>query len=64
MPGSSVAAPIARDIILHALYEGLPALTAYPEDQRLEIRSRLNEFKDINGIKIKKNNFDRSGTRT
>lgn len=62
--GSSVAAPIARDIILHALYDGLPALTAYPEDQRLEIRSRLNEFKDINGIKIKKNNFDRSGTRT
>ena len=62
--GSSVAAPIARDIILHALYDGLPALTAYPEDQRLEIRSRLNELKDINDIKIKKNYFDRSGTRT
>jgi penicillin-binding protein 2 len=32
--GSAVAAPIARDILLYALYGGLPPLSAYPEEQR------------------------------
>jgi len=32
--GSTVAAPIARDIVLQALYGGLPPLTAYPSSQR------------------------------
>ncbi|MCP5038064.1 MAG: penicillin-binding protein 2 [Rhodobacteraceae bacterium] len=36
--GSVAAAPIARDIILHALYEGLPPLSAYPSSQRSTIR--------------------------
>ncbi len=32
--GSAVAAPIARDILMRALYGGLPPLDAYPPDQR------------------------------
>jgi len=38
--GSSVAAPIARDIMLQALYGGLPPLSAYPASQRGTIRER------------------------
>ena len=36
--GSKVAAPIARDILLRAHYDGLPPLNAYPSDQRKKIR--------------------------
>jgi len=36
--GSTVAAPIARDILLYALYDGLPPLEVYPEGQRTRIR--------------------------
>lgn len=36
--GSTAAAPIARDIMLYALYGGLPPLTAYPAEQREDIR--------------------------
>ncbi len=32
--GSHTAAPIARDIVLQTLYDGLPPLTAYPSSQR------------------------------
>ncbi|AUM74362.1 penicillin-binding protein 2 [Paracoccus jeotgali] len=35
--GSTVAAPIARDIMLYALAGGLPPLTAYPDSQRRQI---------------------------
>ncbi len=35
--GSTAAAPIARDIVLQALYGGLPPLTAYPAAQRRQI---------------------------
>lgn len=44
--GSAVAAPIARDILLYALYGGLPPLTAYPPEQRRDIeeqRARMAE---------------------
>ncbi len=43
--GSRVAAPVARDIILQALYGGLPPLTAYPSSQRgtiQQMRDNLN----------------------
>lgn len=39
--GSKAAAPIARDIILYALYGELPPLEAYPSAQRREIRDRF-----------------------
>lgn len=38
--GSSTAAPIARDIVLQALYDGTPPLAAYPQSQRGTIRER------------------------
>ncbi|SMO48942.1 penicillin-binding protein 2 [Paracoccus laeviglucosivorans] len=43
--GSTVAAPIARDILLFALADGLPPITAYPDGERAkvqEIWSRMN----------------------
>ncbi|MBV0910978.1 penicillin-binding protein 2 [Anianabacter salinae] len=38
--GSATAAPIARDIMLQALYGGTPPLEAYPSTQRREIEER------------------------
>ncbi len=43
--GSAVAAPIARDILLQALHEGTPPLTAYPESQRQRIENQQKELK-------------------
>jgi penicillin-binding protein 2 len=37
--GSAVAAPIARDILLEALYEGPPPPEAYPASQRTRIKN-------------------------
>jgi penicillin-binding protein 2 len=42
--GSSAAAPIARDIVLQALYDGLPPLTAYPAPQRNRIETMQREL--------------------
>lgn len=42
--GSAVAAPIARDILLYALYGGLPPLSAYPSEQREEIGEQQRAF--------------------
>jgi len=38
--GSAVAAPIARDVMLQALYDGAPPLEVYPSNVRDEIRER------------------------
>jgi penicillin-binding protein 2 len=38
--GSTAAAPIARDILMQALYEGFPPLTVYPEGQRDKIKAQ------------------------
>ncbi|MEP5758577.1 MAG: penicillin-binding protein 2 [Litoreibacter sp.] len=42
--GSVAAAPIARDIMLAALSDGVPPLSAYPESQRGRISSGLNKL--------------------
>ncbi len=42
--GSLVAAPIARDIVLQALYRGTPPLSAYPASQRGTIRTRQEKL--------------------
>jgi penicillin-binding protein 2 len=42
--GSAAAAPVARDIMLFALYGGLPPLDAYPADQRERIGTMLSEL--------------------
>ena len=38
--GSTAAGPVARDILLQALYNGTPPLDAYPEADRSRIRSQ------------------------
>ncbi|MAY46389.1 MAG: hypothetical protein CML65_14190 [Rhodobacteraceae bacterium] len=38
--GSAVAAPVARDIMLQALYGGFPPLDAYPSADRDKIRAQ------------------------
>lgn len=38
--GSKVAAPIARDVMLQALYGGIPPLNAYPKKDRNRIKSQ------------------------
>ncbi len=38
--GSTAAAPVARDVILQALYDGTPPLSAYPERDRPRIRAQ------------------------
>jgi len=42
--GSTAAAPIARDIVLRALYGTLPPLDAYPSNQRNGIEQMFNEL--------------------
>jgi penicillin-binding protein 2 len=42
--GSTAAAPIARDIILRAMSDGLPSLEAYPTSQRGRIETMLKEL--------------------
>lgn len=40
--GSTAAAPIARDVMLQALYGGTPPLTAYPSNQQKDIEAFRN----------------------
>ncbi|MCB1358252.1 MAG: penicillin-binding protein 2 [Maritimibacter sp.] len=42
--GSSTAAPIARDLLLAALYDDVPPLEAYPPSQRNTVRARFDEL--------------------
>ncbi|MCG6904676.1 MAG: penicillin-binding protein 2 [Rhodobacter sp.] len=42
--GSLAAAPIARDIVLQALYKGTPPLSAYPSSQRGRIRTQQQKL--------------------
>jgi len=54
--GSKVAAPIARDIMLRALYGDIPPLEAYPEEQRSKIAKR---FKDLELNPVSKANLSK-----
>ena len=47
--GSTAAAPIGRDVLLHALYDGLPPLEAYPSSERARVREqrRRMELRDF-----------------
>jgi len=38
--GSAAAAPVARDVILRALYGEVPPLSAYPSSQRNRIETQ------------------------
>lgn len=49
--GSKVAAPIARDVLLFALSGAIPALNAYPIDQRNEVRLTLDKIREKSALK-------------
>ena len=53
--GSKVAAPIARDIMLRAIYGRVPKLEAYPTDQRKEAKDRLESLNLNPVLKSEKN---------
>ncbi len=42
--GSSAAAPVGRDVMLHALHGGMPPLSAYPEPQRNRIETQQRDL--------------------
>ena len=44
--GSTAAAPIARDIMLQALYDGEPPLDAYPSSDRGRIAEQQRKIRD------------------
>jgi penicillin-binding protein 2 len=48
--GSAAAAPVARDIMLFALYGGVPPIEAYPADQRERIATMLGELTLIDPV--------------
>ena len=45
--GSKIAAPIARDITLQALYDGDPPLSAYPAKDRSKIKAQRQELEKL-----------------
>jgi len=45
--GSTAAAPIARDVLLQALYGGEPPLEAYPTADRDRIAEQQKELRDV-----------------
>ena len=45
--GSTVAAPIARDITLQAIYQGTPPITAYPIEDRARIYDQQRDLKKL-----------------
>ena len=45
--GSTVAAPIARDITLQAIYQGTPPITAYPVEDRARIYDQQRYLKKL-----------------
>lgn len=55
--GSVAAAPIARDVMLQALYEGEPPLEAYPAGDRPRIEALQRTLRDVRPeARIKKGN--------
>lgn len=45
--GSKAAAPIARDVMLQALFEGEPPLEAYPSADRGRIKTQQRKLRDV-----------------
>ena len=45
--GSTAAAPIARDVMLQALYDGEPPLEAYPSGDRDRIKAQQQALRDV-----------------
>ena len=45
--GSKTAAPIARDILLHALHGGMPPLSAYPSEDQQFIKKQQSTISKL-----------------
>ena len=45
--GSTAAAPIARDVMLQALYGGEPPLDAYPKGDQARIKNQQTRLRDV-----------------
>ena len=45
--GSTVAAPIARDITLQAIFKGIPPITAYPVEDRARIYNQQRDLQKL-----------------
>ena len=50
--GSTVAAPIGRDVTLQALYGGFPPLDAYPAAKREEARAMQERVAALTGLPL------------
>jgi penicillin-binding protein 2 len=48
--GSTAAAPIARDVMLQALYDGEPPLEAYPTSDRPRISAQQEKLRDTKPV--------------
>jgi penicillin-binding protein 2 len=58
--GSKAAAPVARDIMLQALYEGTPPLDAYPAGDRERIKEQQKRLEGDRRPKARPDDKDRA----
>lgn len=58
--GSKAAAPVARDIMLQALYEGTPPLEAYPKGDRDRIKAQQDRLQRERRPKARPSDKDRA----
>lgn len=58
--GSRAAAPVARDILLQALYEGTPPVSAYPSKDRNRITKQQEELELWDGVDIRRPTRDQA----
>ena len=49
--GAQAAAPITRDVLLHALHGGMPPLDAYPQAQRNRIETQMDDLARMIGMR-------------
>ncbi|MEO1705938.1 MAG: penicillin-binding transpeptidase domain-containing protein, partial [Pseudomonadota bacterium] len=58
--GSRAAAPLARDIMLQALYDGTPPLDAYPAKDRDRITVQQDELELWDGVEDRRPSRDQA----
>lgn len=58
--GSTAAAPVARDIMLQALYDGTPPLEAYPVADRERIKEQQKKLEGDRRPKARPDEKDRA----
>ncbi|MEL6689185.1 MAG: penicillin-binding protein 2 [Pseudomonadota bacterium] len=58
--GSRAAAPVARDILLQALYDGTPPVSAYPAKDREKITTQQDELELWDGVEERRPTRDQA----